>query len=439
MQESQPIFKFEEILFAELPERMKNMKSSGIGGQAVIEGVMMKNRERYAVAVRTPDQRIEVKQDSYTSAAEKVKLLKLPILRGVLAFIESLVLGMKTLTYSAGFYEEEEEKKEKKNTVGKEKKEKQDGFFMGITVAFSVALAIGIFIILPFFIAGLFGRLISSQLVLRIVEGVIRLVLFIGYILLISQMKDIQRVFMYHGAEHKAINCIENGYDLTVENVRKASREHKRCGTSFMLIVMLISAVFFVFINTDVMWLRILLRILLIPVIAGISYEFIRFAGRSDSKVVAVLSKPGLLMQGLTTREPDDSMIEVAIASVEAVFDWQEYLADNGVKKYAGISKKKQDKAKQETGNNVVSFQEAADAKSSLTKKDQELAAAQEAEAEAEERRNRQKAKVRSGAILMEEEEEEDDEILRALDKYFVDRPQKESPQERKAERNKKK
>lgn len=438
MQESQPIFKFEEILFAELPERMKNMKSSGIGGQAVIEGVMMKNRERYAVAVRTPDQRIEVKQDSYTSAAEKVKLLKLPILRGVLAFIESLVLGMKTLTYSAGFYEEEEEKKEKKNTVSKEKKEKQDGFFMGITVAFSVVLAIGIFIILPFFIAGLFGRLISSQIVLRIVEGVIRLVLFIGYILLISQMKDIQRVFMYHGAEHKVINCIENGYDLTVENVRKASREHKRCGTSFMLIVMLISAVFFVFINTDVMWLRILLRILLIPVIAGISYEFIRFAGRSDSKVIAVLSRPGLLMQGLTTREPDDSMIEVAIASVEAVFDWQEYLADNGVKKYAGI-KKKQGKAKQEAGNNVVSFQEAADARSSLTKKDQEIAAAQEAEAEAEERRNRQKAKVRSGAVLMEEEEEEDDEILRALDKYFVDRPQEESPQEGKAERNKKK
>ncbi len=412
MRESQPIFRFKE-----LPERVKDMKSSGIGGQAVIEGVMMKNRERYAVAVRTPDQRIEVKQDCYTSASEKVKLLKLPILRGVLAFVESLILGMKTLTYSAGFYEEEEEKTKKKDGADGEKKEKRDNFFMGLTVVLSVVLAVGIFIVLPFFIAGLFGSLISSQLLLRVVEGVIRLVLFIGYILLISQMKDIKRVFMYHGAEHKAINCIENGDDLTVENVRKASKEHKRCGTSFMLIVMLISTVFFVFIYTDIMWLRLLLRILLIPVIAGISYEFIRFAGRSDSRIVAVLSKPGLLMQGLTTKEPDDSMIEVAIASVEAVFDWQEYLADNGVKKKASSGRRK---------DKIVSFQEAAEAKeSSPVRKDPETAAAQEAE----ERRSRQKARVRTGSMLMEEDDEEEDEILRALDKYFTGRPGEEAAQ----------
>ncbi|MBO5197463.1 MAG: DUF1385 domain-containing protein [Lachnospiraceae bacterium] len=309
------------------------MKSSGIGGQAVIEGVMMKNQNQYAVAVRTPDQKIEVKLDTYTSFSEKVKLFKLPVFRGVLSFIESLVLGMKTLTYSAGFYEEEEEKA--KTQEEKAKQEKKDNVMMGATVVFAVVLAIGIFIVLPFLISGLFGKLITSQILLRVVEGVIRILLFFGYILLISQMKDIKRVFMYHGAEHKTINCIEHGLDLTVANVRKSSKEHRRCGTSFMLIVMVVSAVFFVFINTEILWLRILLRILLIPVIAGVSYEFIRLAGRSDSKLVAVLSKPGLWMQGLTTREPDDEMIEVAIASVEAVFDWRQYLADNGVKKYA--------------------------------------------------------------------------------------------------------
>ena len=319
------------------------MRYSGIGGQAVMEGVMMKNQEKYAVAVRKPDQEIVVETSTYEGLIKNKKIRNMPILRGVFSFIESLVLGMKTLTFSASFFEEEEEEKsgsrkaEKRSGAKKpapteeeqKKKEKrQENALMGGTVAISIVLAVAIFMVLPYYISVFFQRFITSQTLLALLEGVIRLTIFIGYVAAISLMPDIKRVYMYHGAEHKCINCIEQGMDLTVENVRKSSRLHKRCGTSFLLIVMLISIVFFLFIRVDNRILQLLLRLVLIPVIAGVSYEFIRLAGRSDHMLVNLFSKPGLLLQRITTREPDDSMIEVGIASVEAVFDWKAYVKE---------------------------------------------------------------------------------------------------------------
>ncbi|MCI5517154.1 DUF1385 domain-containing protein [Roseburia sp. MUC/MUC-530-WT-4D] len=297
------------------------MRYSGVGGQAVMEGVMMKNQEKYAVAVRKPDQEITIKVSEYKGIIQNKKIRNLPIVRGVLSFIESLYLGMSTLTYSASFFEEEEEGKAPKEKTKKD--EKKDAAVMGGTVVFSIVLALAIFFVLPYYLSGIFGRMIESSAILALIEGIIRLVIFIGYIALISLMPDIKRVFMYHGAEHKCINCIEHGMELNVENVRKSSKLHKRCGTSFLLIVMLISIFFFMFIQVDSRVLKLVLRLVLIPVIAGVSYEFIRLAGRYDNWFVNALSQPGLWMQGLTTKEPDDEMIEVGIASVEAVFDWR--------------------------------------------------------------------------------------------------------------------
>ena len=319
------------------------MRYSGIGGQAVMEGVMMKNQEKYAVAVRKPDQEIVVETSTYEGLIKNKKIRNMPILRGVFSFIESLVLGMKTLTFSASFFEEEEDEKsgsrkaEKRagakkpaptEEEQKNKEKRQENVLMGGTVAISIVLAVAIFMVLPYYISVFFQRFITSQTLLALLEGVIRLTIFIGYVAAISLMPDIKRVYMYHGAEHKCINCIEQGMDLTVENVRKSSRLHKRCGTSFLLIVMLISIVFFLFIRVDNRILQLLLRLVLIPVIAGVSYEFIRLAGRSDHMLVNLFSKPGLLLQRITTREPDDSMIEVGIASVEAVFDWKAYVKE---------------------------------------------------------------------------------------------------------------
>lgn len=299
------------------------MRSSGIGGQAVIEGIMMKNKDKYSVAVRKPDNTIEVVEHEYVSLMEKYAILKLPILRGVASFVESLIIGMKTLTYSASFYEDEEEPGKAERAAGRIFGNKLDSILSGITICISIILAVLIFMVLPYFVSSLFKKYIVSNTLLAILEGVIRLIIFLLYIFLISRMNDIKRVFMYHGAEHKCINCIEHGLELNVENVRKSSKHHKRCGTSFLIIVMLISIIFFMFIRVDSKALRLVLRLALIPVIAGVSYEFIRLAGRYDNPVVDLLSKPGLWMQRITTKEPDDDMIEVGIASVEAVFDWK--------------------------------------------------------------------------------------------------------------------
>ncbi len=312
------------------------MKSSNIGGQAVMEGIMMRSGDQYSVGVRKPDGEIEVKVEPYNSWSKDRKLWKLPIFRGVVSFFESLVVGMKCLMYSASFYEDEEEEQKNKDKMTQEesaraeaRKEKQDQWIMYGTVAVSVVLSIALFILLPYFIASVLRWITQSEGVIAVAEACVRMLIFLGYLLLISQMKDIQRVFMYHGAEHKCINCIEHGLELNVENVMKSSREHKRCGTSFLLFVMIVSIIFFLFIRVSSPWLRVVVRLLLMPVIAGVSYEIIRLAGRSENPVIVLLSKPGLALQKLTTREPEPEMVEVAIQAVEAVFDWKEYLKDN--------------------------------------------------------------------------------------------------------------
>ena len=265
---------------------------------------------------------------------------KIPVLRGVVSFVDSLYLGMSTLMYSASFFEdedEENEKKQKRESLSAEqikaldkKEKKQDDLLMGGTVVLSIVIALGLFFALPYFLSGIFHKITQSQMMIALFEGIIRLVIFIGYIAIISMTPDIKRTFMYHGAEHKCINCIEHGMELNVENVRKSSKLHKRCGTSFLLIVMLISILFFMFIRVDSKPLQLLLRLVLIPVIAGVSFEFIRLAGRYDNWFMNILSQPGLWMQRLTTKEPDDDMIEVGIASVEAVFDWKAWQKEEG-------------------------------------------------------------------------------------------------------------
>ncbi len=308
------------------------MKSSGIGGQAVLEGVMMKNGKEYAVAVRKPDGEIEIKKDVYEGITSKHKLFRVPFVRGIFNFIESMSLGLGIINYSASFYEEEDGPELTDEEA--EKQKKRDDLIMSITMVFSVLLAVGLFMLLPTWLGGLvkgwlFPGAVGNHVLTAALEGVIRIAIFISYVAGISMMQDIKRVYMYHGAEHKCINCIEHGLPLTVENVRKSSKEHKRCGTSFLLIVVVISTVVVMFVRTDTLLLRLVSRILLLPVITGISYEFLRLAGRSESKIVDLLSRPGLMLQGLTTKEPEDDMIEVAIASVEAVFDWRAYLKEN--------------------------------------------------------------------------------------------------------------
>lgn len=300
------------------------MKYSGIGGQAVMEGVMMKNKDHYAVAVRKPDGNIEVKKEEFKGISSKCKLFRVPFIRGIFSFIDSLTLGMSTLTYSASFYEEEEDTKKTE-----QEKKKSDTVFNVITIMISVILAVGIFMVVPFYLSQLLEKVISSKTLIIFLEGVIRLLIFIIYIVLISFMEDIKRVYMYHGAEHKCINCIEHGMPLTVDNVRISSKEHKRCGTSFMLLVMCISILILMLVRFDSRILRLVARIVLIPVIAGISFELLRLAGTKENVFTNIISKPGLLLQRLTTKEPDDSMIEVGIASVEAVFDWKSYLKEN--------------------------------------------------------------------------------------------------------------
>lgn len=302
------------------------MKSSGIGGQAVLEGVMMRNRDKYAVAVRKPDGEISVKNWNTGSVRDRHILLRLPVIRGVAAFIESLILGIKTLTYSSGFIEEDVEKAGQVEVA--EVSDRKEMLENILIVALSILLAIGFFMILPFAVSKLFQSRVHSQMMLSVIEAVLKILLFLGYVVAISFLSDIKRTLMYHGAEHKTINCVENGLDLTVENVKTQSRYHRRCGTSFLLVVMLVSIIFFFFIQIDNLCLQMLYRILLIPVVAGVSFELIQFVGNSDNRLVLWISKPGLWLQKLTTREPDDGMIEVAIASVEAVFDWRTYQAE---------------------------------------------------------------------------------------------------------------
>ena len=305
------------------------MKSSGIGGQAVMEGIMMRNGSEYSVAVRKENGEIEVKKETYKGVGSKCKLFRLPFIRGIFSFVDSLVLGMKSLNYSASLFmedgEEEEEPGRFEKWLQKKFGDKAEKVIMDLTMVISIILAMGIFMVFPTWVSTLMKPLLGNGIWMALIEGVLRIAIFIAYVGLISLMPDIKRTYMYHGAEHKCINCIEHGLPLTVENVMKSSKEHKRCGTSFLLIVMVISILFFLVIRPETLWLRLVSRILLIPVIAGVSFEFLRLAGNSDNPVVNLLSKPGLMLQGLTTKEPDEKMAEVAICAVEAVFDWKAY------------------------------------------------------------------------------------------------------------------
>ena len=305
------------------------MKSSGIGGQAVMEGIMMRNGSEYSVAVRKENGEIEVKKETYKGVGSKCKLFRLPFIRGIFSFVDSLVLGMKSLNYSASLFmedgEEEEEPGRFEKWLQKKFGDKAEKVIMDLTMVISIILAMGIFMVFPTWVSTLMKPLLGNGIWMALFEGVLRIAIFIAYVGLISLMPDIKRTYMYHGAEHKCINCIEHGMPLTVENVMKSSKEHKRCGTSFLLIVMVISILFFLVIRPETLWLRLVSRILLIPVIAGVSFEYLRLAGNSDNPVVNLLSKPGLMLQGLTTKEPDEKMADVAICSVEAVFDWKAY------------------------------------------------------------------------------------------------------------------
>ena len=395
------------------------MKPSGIGGMAVIEGVMMKNKDEYAIAVRKPNNEITVEKKKHNDFSNKVKLFKLPIFRGILVFIDSMVIGIKALNFSASFFEEEENAEKEKKEVS----EKVNALLMALAVITSLAISITLFMVLPVLLSNLLSRWIESVFLLALMEGILRLLIFIGYIVIVSQMKEIKRVFMYHGAEHKTINCIENGFELTPENVKWQSKAHKRCGTSFMLLVMLISLVLFVIIRPQTLALRVLSRVLLVPAIAGISYEFIRYAGRSESRIVDIISRPGLWMQALTTKEPDDDMIEVAIASVDTVFDWKEFL-----------QKKEEEKPSKQKTVKQVKPQASAGRTKEVSQDKKKSAAAKTDVKEAKARdgmkmfkyKKKEDAKDEYASALeisiaspKHDEYEEDDEILKALDKYL--------------------
>ena len=303
------------------------MKSSNIGGQAVLEGIMMRNGPKYSVAVRRPDGEIAVDVKDYKSVIPWKTPLKIPFIRGIFNFVDSLVLGMRTLMYSASFFEEEEG--EELTEAEAAKQEKQEKMIMYVTMAAAVVIAAALFMVLPYFLSSFVEKYTSSRAAMTIFEGVIRVAIFLLYIFFISRTKDIKRTFMYHGAEHKCINCIEHGLELNVENVRKSSKQHKRCGTSFLFFVMIVSIIFCFFITTDSQVLRVVIRIALFPLIAGVSYEIIRLAGNSDNFLVNLLSRPGMWVQNMTTKEPDDSMIEVGIRAVEEVFDWRTWQKEN--------------------------------------------------------------------------------------------------------------
>ena len=302
--------------------RRKFSRYSGIGGQAVLEGIMMKNKEKYAVAVRKPNGEIAVEIENYQGLLHGSKIKELPFVRGIFNFIDSLMLGMKCLNFSASLYDGDGEE-EKSGNAGSGK------FMTAIITILSIVLAVGIFVVLPYFLASLFDGYLRNTSLMAIIEGAIRIVIFLLYICVIGLMKDIRRLYRYHGAEHKCINCIEKGRPLTVNNVMRSSRLHRRCGTSFIFFVLFISIILFFFIRVDNTLQKVALRILLMPVVAGISYEIIRLAGRSNNIFVLLISAPGMLIQRMTTKEPDRSMAEVAIAAVEAVFDWKKYLHDN--------------------------------------------------------------------------------------------------------------
>lgn len=306
---------------------VKNMKRTSIGGQAVIEGVMMRGRKEYVMAVRTPNKDIMIEKKDVLPISAKFGLFKLPIFRGMAAFVDSMIMGTKIIMRSAEIAGEETEEEAKEEPSKFEKfleakfGDKLMDYMIYVSVFISMMAAIGLFMLLPVWIGSFFKGFLPGVWALSIVEGLVRIGIFLLYLYAISKMKEIKRLFQYHGAEHKTINCFESEQDLTVENVKKHTRLHKRCGTSFLFLVMIISMVVFFFVSTDSIWLRFLSRIVLVPFVAGISYEVLKWAGSSDSKLVAAVSYPGLCLQKVTTAEPEDDQIETAIAALKGVLE----------------------------------------------------------------------------------------------------------------------
>lgn len=439
------------------------MKPSGIGGMAVMEGVMMKNKDEYAVAVRKPDKEIVVEKSTYKDFSDKVKLFKLPIFRGMLAFVDSMVVGMKVLNFSASFFEdgEPQTKKDKEKSAKKEAKkakkdsdfiveevsvahgktdgsehtdsksevadgakkdEKSNAILMLFAVLISIVLSVTLFMVIPVFVTNLFIK--ERGFVFNLIEGLIRLAIFISYVVLASLIPDIKRTFMYHGAEHKTINCLENGFELTLENVRWQSKQHKRCGTSFMLFVIIISLLVFLLVPKTNLLVSVSLRVLLVPFIAGISYEFIRLAGKTENKIVNIISKPGLWMQGLTTKEPDDSMIEVAIQSVDAVYDWRAFLQTFTPENADPKKAPKQKNSVKISSTDVYPkppVKEHTSGKDSSAKSESAATVNKVSGAYDIGKRNPGTAPINFKPVIPNRPEEEDDEILKALDKFFDD------------------
>lgn len=297
------------------------MKTSGIGGQAVIEGIMMRNKDKYAIAVRKPDNEIELSVRESRLLTEKYKWLNFPVIRGVFNFVDSLVTGVSTITYSASFYDDPaEQKKTKADEIGKAIfKDKLESVLMAVTIIISVALAVGLFMVVPYFVSRLLAGVVTSQFLLNFLEGIVRVVIFLLYLVAISHMNDIKRTFMYHGAEHKTIYCYESGLELTVENAKKFTTLHPRCGTNFLFIVMATSIILFSFFGWPNILVRIIMRILCIPIVAGISYEIIKFLGKYNNILSKIVAYPGMMLQHITTNEPEDDQLEVAIKALKAV------------------------------------------------------------------------------------------------------------------------
>lgn len=295
-------------------------KKTTVGGQAVIEGVMMRGSKGLATAVRLPNGKIEIKTENSTSYTKKNKILGLPLIRGFVSLIESLIVGIKSLEYSASFFEDEEEEESKFDKwFDKTFKDKGDSVLMGISLVLSLTFSVLLFFILPTTLASVMKKYVTDNaLVLNILEGIIRVLIFLTYIVLIGKMKDIYRLYQYHGAEHKTIFCYENGIELTPENAQKFGRLHPRCGTNFMFLVMVISIIIFSFTGWESIGQRVVSRILLLPLVSGVTYEVIRWLGKSESTISKIIAWPGLLLQKITTKEPDEKMLEVAIASLKS-------------------------------------------------------------------------------------------------------------------------
>jgi uncharacterized protein YqhQ len=301
-------------------------RPASIGGQALIEGVMMRGSKEMAIAVRTPDHNIVIKKELVDGIVKKYKLNKIPLIRGAVTLIDSMVIGIRSLTYSAELAELEEETGEEQESTGffyrwmeKIFKDKIDDFVIYSAVALAIVISVGFFMLLPTFLTSFLRGYVPNHFALNVIEGLLRLGLFVLYVVAVSRMKEIKRVFQYHGAEHKVIYCYEKGEELTVENSQKYTTLHPRCGTSFLFVVMMVSMILFSLVGWPNPFIRVAARLIMLPLVAGISYEIIKLAGTSQSFLMKIVSYPGMMMQKLTTREPDDSQIEVAIAALKNV------------------------------------------------------------------------------------------------------------------------